>query len=59
MKKIVREFLNFCSNVYLLYCFLLIMAFSCEVLIKVPLVGVPLLIISLVIQIIEKSKKRD
>ncbi len=59
MKKKIKEILSFLSDVYLLYCVFSLIVFSCVVLIKVPLAGVPLLLISFVIQATEKLKERD
>ncbi len=59
MKKKIKEILSFLSDVFLLYCVLTLIMLSCEVLVEVPLVGVPILLISLVIQIIERLKGRD
>ncbi len=56
MKKRLKAILSFLSDVYLLYCVFILIAISCVVLIKAPLAGVPLLLISLVIQMIEKLK---
>ncbi len=56
MKKRLKAILSFLSDIYLLYCVFGLIVFSCVVLIEVPLAGVPLLLISLVVQMIKKLK---
>lgn len=59
MRQKIKRIAKFITDEFSIYCVLILIVLSADILFEIPLVGVPVLIIAFIMQGTEKIKERD
>lgn len=59
MKQKIKKIAKFITDAFSIYCVLILIVLSADILFEIPLVGVPVLIIAFIMQGTGKIKERD